>query len=279
MMYLPKTADIVLSDHKTIVPGWYSKPHSDFSKNLEELLSDCLGNDLSKHMILTAPGGSGKSTLLKFLRDEAIRHKREFELVEGIKSKRAMEHRLKAHFHKQTSRPSSSVSVLAIDEALGCGFQDLKWARVWLDEAKKHLVRLLLVDANFDRKARDHSYSDQIIARCHRHVLMTPDQHPLDIPYIITSLIASKAPDHIVAVDIQGDFLLAFIDGLLVEPRVRIWEEEIKQAVEPVFEATPNGKPAKLTAASLTKKAKIFLDPYAAPIASESWFKVSLTHE
>ncbi|HEX3091131.1 MAG TPA: hypothetical protein VHW72_00835, partial [Candidatus Angelobacter sp.] len=272
------TSDIVLSDYKTIVPNWYSEKGSEFSKSLEELLNDCLSSDLSKHMILTAPGGVGKSALLAFLHDELVRNKKEFELVEGVTKKDVMEQHLRALFHKQSNRSSSLISILAIDEALGGGFQEVTQARIWLEEAKKHSVRLLLVDANFIAEAQDSNYSDQVIARCHRHVLMTPDQHPRDIPYIIAGIIDRYAPEHITAVDIQGDFLLAFVDAMLEEPRIREWEEEIKQAVEQVFEGTPPGQPAKLTSANLSRRVKRYLDSYAAPIAAESWYKLNLAH-
>lgn len=276
LMYLPKSREIVLSDHKTCVPGFYSEANSEFGDSLCSFVNDFSSEDISKHIILSAPGGCGKTTLVNFLKDEAHKLKIDFRFVEGLESVTQTKHAINSFWSLPPKHDQSRARILAIDEALGCGFGDLERARVWLDEAKRRSVRFLLVDAGFTSRLRNSSYREQVIDRCHLYTLMTPDKHPYDIPYIVASLAIAQTENKVSSLQMQGGFLLAFIDGMINESTIRPWEEQMKQAMRPLLPSFSAAKAAKVPTSALPPKTKVYLDHFAAEVANDLWFEISL---
>jgi bifunctional ADP-heptose synthase (sugar kinase/adenylyltransferase) len=272
--YLPKEHKIALSEYSTFVPLWFSQDLQ-FCGQLQKLRAECLDTRGTLHITLGAPEGSGKSILSKFLQREARKHGIEFDKAPDPDALQAKD-KTAAFISDYCSRKDSrrtSYSVLAVDEALKRGFEDLGFALSICDMCLAHSVRLLLIDTGFfTANPVDKPKNGEMKRRVSQHLLLPPNQRPNDIPLIIAGLILNEVP----TVDIQGDFLLGFTCAMLQNPSVGGWKALIDEIVHTVMAREKHSTSLALTGQDLPSTLrKQYLNDGSGAVVAETTFTFS----
>jgi sugar/nucleoside kinase (ribokinase family) len=231
--YLPKRDTIILSEHETIVPGWFSDDDG-FRKLLVELRDYCL--DGTHHMVLGGPSGSGKT---RGVRDALLAPAADARGIDFVKVPDNVDLSgqvdLVLDSLKRSTPQRATVRLFAIDEALKRGFNDKKFALSWFNAASARSIRLLLIDTGF---FENHPWNDEgkqedieLLRRSKSFILSAPNQRPDDIPLAIAALILRNIPDG-QSIKVRGDFLLAFTNAMLEQPSTEQLGKSIDSIVQ-----------------------------------------------
>jgi sugar/nucleoside kinase (ribokinase family) len=240
ILFLPKTNIVKLLEYETVVKGLFSadKTYQDRIKEVIKDLQDGWSGGLTS-IILGAPTGSGKSTMIDELKaglGESI----------GITVFDASEASDKDSpstieinwgntnlFIRNLSKNSNARTdriVVVIDEALEPPMGEMltKYGLGLLNSAHANHIRFIFIDADF-KPVKELPVNSEFTGRCRSYYLPSLEERPIDIPYIVASVVLRKMDSSHYSVKFEGQFLTAIINATLSNPNSRFlvnWANE-----------------------------------------------------